>query len=186
MEKITEVVFGDSLCHEIKISKFSKNNKLFILLKDVDKERYNLLKEIIYNNLGEVPLNFAIQIGEHKEVKKSRLSVDINSRFISRIEKLLGENSVIINGAEKFKLSHYGDDLMISFGAISGSSIVSGKADILVSFGAGKLAKLNKYGDYEIKYGELSYKGGDELGYELSENEISLSGASTQESFEMV
>lgn len=76
--------------------KFSKNNKLFILLKDVDKERYNLLKEIIYNNLGEVPLNFAIQIGEHKEVKKSRLSVDINSRFISRIEKLLGENSVII------------------------------------------------------------------------------------------
>lgn len=28
MEKITEVVFGDSLCHEIKISKFSKNNAI--------------------------------------------------------------------------------------------------------------------------------------------------------------
>ena len=28
MVNITEVVFGDSLCHEIKISKFSKNNKI--------------------------------------------------------------------------------------------------------------------------------------------------------------
>ena len=28
MEKITEVVFGDSLCHEINIRKFSKNNKI--------------------------------------------------------------------------------------------------------------------------------------------------------------
>ena len=28
MEKISEVVFGDSLCHEIKISKFSKNNTI--------------------------------------------------------------------------------------------------------------------------------------------------------------
>lgn len=28
MNNITEVVFGDSLCHEIKVSKFSKNNKI--------------------------------------------------------------------------------------------------------------------------------------------------------------
>lgn len=28
MKNIIEVVFGDSLCHEIKISKFSKNNKI--------------------------------------------------------------------------------------------------------------------------------------------------------------
>ena len=28
MVNITEVVFGDSLCHEIKISRFSKNNKI--------------------------------------------------------------------------------------------------------------------------------------------------------------
>lgn len=64
MKNITEVVFGDSLCHEINISKFSQNNTiikfdlLFSIcdLSNIDKhiltlnnEYCSLIKSEIYN-----------------------------------------------------------------------------------------------------------------------------------------
>lgn len=75
---------------------FSNKNRVFILLKDVEKSKYNLLKEIILENLGDVPLSFAIQTQDSKEIKKSKLSVDINQKFIKQITELLGKNSIVI------------------------------------------------------------------------------------------
>ena len=66
MEKISEVVFGDSLCHEIKISKFSKNNTiikfdpLFSIcdLSNIDKHTLTLNDE--YCSLINLELSYDI------------------------------------------------------------------------------------------------------------------------------
>ncbi|MEG2436591.1 MAG: DNA polymerase III subunit alpha [Cetobacterium sp.] len=75
---------------------FGKNNKLYILIKDSSKEKYNRLKELLLDNPGDVSLSFAIDINGEKEVKNSKIKVRVSQYLIKEIEELLGEGSVII------------------------------------------------------------------------------------------
>lgn len=75
---------------------FNKKNRAYILINDRSKEKYNRLKEILLNSKGEVPLSFAIDINGDKEIKNSKLTIEITSKLIKKIEELLGEKSVII------------------------------------------------------------------------------------------
>ncbi|MBC2851383.1 DNA polymerase III subunit alpha [Cetobacterium sp. 8H] len=75
---------------------FGKKNKLYILIKDSSKEKYNRLKELLLNNTGDVFLSFAIDINGEKEIKNSKIKVRVSQYLIKEIEELLGEGSVII------------------------------------------------------------------------------------------
>lgn len=75
---------------------FNKKNRLYILINDKSKDKYSRLKEILLNSKGEVPLSFAIDIDGNKEIKNSKLTVEITPVLIKKIEELLGEKSVII------------------------------------------------------------------------------------------
>ncbi|MEG3013468.1 MAG: DNA polymerase III subunit alpha [Cetobacterium sp.] len=80
----------------ITVFEFGKNNKLYILIKDSSKEKYNRLKELLLDNPGDVSLSFAIDINGEKEVKNSKIKVRVSQYLIKEIEELLGEGSVII------------------------------------------------------------------------------------------
>ena len=75
---------------------FNKKNKLYILINNQSKDKYNRLKELLLNNKGEVPLSFAIDIDGTKEIKNSKLTVDITPTLIRKLEELLGEKSILI------------------------------------------------------------------------------------------
>ena len=75
---------------------FSKKNRLYILINDKSKDKYSRLKEILLENKGEVPLSFAIDIDGNKELKNSKLNIEITPALIRKLEELLGEKSIII------------------------------------------------------------------------------------------
>ena len=75
---------------------FNKRNRLYILINDKSKDKYSRLKEILLENKGEVPLSFAIDIDGNKELKNSKLNIEITPGLIRKLEELLGEKSVII------------------------------------------------------------------------------------------
>ena len=75
---------------------FNKKNRMYILINEKSKDKYNRLKEILLNSKGDVPLSFAIDIDGNKELKNSKLSVEITPKLIKKIEELLGEKSVVI------------------------------------------------------------------------------------------
>lgn len=75
---------------------FNKRNRIYILINEKSKDKYNRLKEILLDSKGEVPLSFAIDINGNKEIKNSKLTIEITPRLIKKIEELLGEKSVVI------------------------------------------------------------------------------------------
>lgn len=75
---------------------FNKKNRIYILINEKSKDKYNRLKEILLDSKGEVPLSFAIDINGNKEIKNSKLTIEITPRLIRKIEELLGEKSVVI------------------------------------------------------------------------------------------
>lgn len=75
---------------------FDKRNRLYVLIRDEDTEKYSRLKEIFIENQGDVPLSFAIDRKGEKEVKNSRMGVRITPSLIKEIEELLGKNSVVM------------------------------------------------------------------------------------------
>jgi DNA polymerase-3 subunit alpha len=75
---------------------FTKQNRMYILINDKSKDKYSRLKEILLDNKGEVPLSFAIDIDGNKEVKNSKITVEITSKLVREIEELLGEKSIVI------------------------------------------------------------------------------------------
>ncbi|MGL5960453.1 MAG: OB-fold nucleic acid binding domain-containing protein, partial [Cetobacterium sp.] len=75
---------------------FTKRNRAYILVNDKSKDKYNKLKEILLNSPGEVPLSFAIDIDGNKDIKNSKLSIQITPKLLNSVEELLGENSLII------------------------------------------------------------------------------------------
>ncbi|MCQ8211612.1 DNA polymerase III subunit alpha [Cetobacterium somerae] len=75
---------------------FNKKNRLYILVNDKSKDKYSRLKEILLENKGEVPLSFAIDIDGNKELKNSKLNIEITPGLIRKLEELLGEKSIII------------------------------------------------------------------------------------------
>ena len=75
---------------------FNKKNRMYILINEKSKDKYNRLKEILLDSKGEVPLSFAIDINGNKEIKNSKLMIEITPRLIKKIEDLLGEKSVVI------------------------------------------------------------------------------------------
>lgn len=87
------IVRDISLLDEIK---FTSRNRLYILLKEKDKEKYNSLRELLLEFKGETQLNFAIDINGEKEIKTSKMKVRVSKILIEGIEKLLGKNRVVI------------------------------------------------------------------------------------------
>ena len=88
MEKITEVVFGDSLCHEIKISKFSKNNKII---------KFDSLFSIC--DLSNIEKNILILNDEYCDLISSEI-YDINNTYslkniINDLEESIKNNNKI-------------------------------------------------------------------------------------------
>lgn len=89
MENITEIVFGDSLCHEIKISKFSKNNTivkfepLFSIcnLSNVDKhivtlnDDYCLISSEIYDVSNTYSLKNIINVLEESVKNNNKIRI---------------------------------------------------------------------------------------------------------------
>nr|WP_307774756.1 DNA polymerase III subunit alpha [uncultured Cetobacterium sp.] len=75
---------------------FGKRNIVYILINDRDKDKYNRLKELLVENSGETFVNFAIDLDGVKEVKKSKIKVNVTSYLVKAIQELLGKNSVII------------------------------------------------------------------------------------------
>ncbi|WP_297597034.1 DNA polymerase III subunit alpha [uncultured Cetobacterium sp.] len=75
---------------------FGKKNRIYILIKDSSKEKYNRLKEILLENEGEVSLSFAIDINGEKEIKNSKIKVRVSQYLIREIEDLMGDGSVVI------------------------------------------------------------------------------------------
>ncbi|MHA4988614.1 DNA polymerase III subunit alpha [Cetobacterium somerae] len=75
---------------------FNKKNRIYILINEKSKDKYNRLKEILLDSKGEVPLSFAIDINGNKDIKNSKLTIEVTPRLIRKIEELLGEKSVVI------------------------------------------------------------------------------------------
>ena len=75
---------------------FSEKNILYILVKDSSKDKFNRLKQLLLENVGQVPLSFAIDIDGKKDIRNSKLKVRVSKYLIEEIEKLLGKNSVVI------------------------------------------------------------------------------------------
>ncbi|MEF9933039.1 MAG: DNA polymerase III subunit alpha [Cetobacterium sp.] len=74
----------------------TKQDKVFILLEEENKDKFNMLKEIILENLGDTPLRFAIKMEDSKEVKASKYKVNPSKLFIKKVISLLGEESIMI------------------------------------------------------------------------------------------
>lgn len=75
---------------------FTKRNRVYILINEKSKDKYSRLKELLLNSKGDVPLSFAIDIDGNKEVKNSKITVEITPTLIRKIEELLGEKSIVI------------------------------------------------------------------------------------------
>ncbi|WP_426709010.1 DNA polymerase III subunit alpha [Cetobacterium sp. SF1] len=73
-----------------------RGNKLYILLKEEDKNKFNSLKELLRENIGEVPLYFAIKTENTKEVKQSKYKIKPTRLFIDKVISLLGKNSITV------------------------------------------------------------------------------------------
>lgn len=76
--------------------KGDRRNKVYILLQEGDRDKFNRVKAIVEENRGETPLYFAIKVGDTKEVKASKYRVDTNKYFINQISSILGEDSILI------------------------------------------------------------------------------------------
>ncbi|MGL4946894.1 MAG: DNA polymerase III subunit alpha [Cetobacterium sp.] len=75
---------------------FDKKNRAYILINDDSKDKYNRLKELLLSYKGEVPLSFAIHVNGVKEVKNSKISIEITPDLVRKIEELLGVNCLIV------------------------------------------------------------------------------------------
>lgn len=89
MVNITEVVFGDSLCHEIKISKFSKNNKII---------KFDSLFSIC--DLSNIDIDILTLNDEYCDLISSEIYYDLSNTYslkniISDLEKSVKNNNKI-------------------------------------------------------------------------------------------
>ncbi|MGL5088221.1 MAG: DNA polymerase III subunit alpha [Cetobacterium sp.] len=75
---------------------FNEKNRVYILINDKSKDKYSRLKELLLSYKGKVPLNFAMDIDGVKEVKKSKITIEITSDLIKKIKDLLGDDSIAI------------------------------------------------------------------------------------------
>jgi len=89
MVNITEVVFGDSLCHEIKISKFSKNNKII---------KFDSLFSIC--DLSNIDIDILTLNDEYCDLISSEIYYDLSNTYslkkiINDLEKSVKNNNKI-------------------------------------------------------------------------------------------
>lgn len=73
------------------------NLKLYILLTDKDREKFDRLKNLLNSSNGNINVFFAIKFENGtKEVRKTEYRVSLNKKFIEEITTLFGEKNLII------------------------------------------------------------------------------------------
>ena len=73
-----------------------KNLKLYILIIEDDKDKFNRLKELLNKYPGNTPVYFAIKGDNIKTVKLTRHKISLSTSFINEITNLLGDEKITV------------------------------------------------------------------------------------------